>query len=88
LSDTKTKGRPKGSKNVDVDVVDFAPTVCKCGSTNRGPYFNKRELHVAGICQATGQAYTSIVLRRTQCTDCEQHRDDRQLVNQPRAKAA
>jgi predicted Zn-ribbon and HTH transcriptional regulator len=87
--ETKSKGRPKGSPNREIDQVDAPASTCpKCGSTKRGPYFNRRDLPYAGTCQATGQVYTSIVIRRCECSDCGQFRDDRQLVNEPSAEAA
>jgi hypothetical protein len=79
----KPKGRPKGAKNREVDCVDAPPTSCqKCGSTRRTPYFNRRAPEISGVCPLTGQAYTSIVYRRTSCADCGQFRDDRTLVNE------
>lgn len=84
MSETKSKGRPKGARNRNVDTVDASTTAClKCGSTRREPYKNRREVIVAGVCPRTGQVYTSILYRRTQCSDCGQHRDDRTLVNKP-----
>jgi hypothetical protein len=77
-------GRPKGSKNHDVDTVDAPPTACrKCKSTRRAPYWNKRVVEVSGVDSITGQVYTAIVYRRTMCEDCGQHRDDRTPVNEP-----
>lgn len=88
IPNRKSKGRPKGSPNRRVDQTDPLPaTRClKCGSTNRAPYFNRRDLSVAGVCLTTGKPYTSIIIRRTRCEDCGQHRDDRQLVNEPAAR--
>ena len=81
------KGRPKGATNRDVDQVDAPATACtKCGSTRRGPYFNRRVIEAVGVCFLTRKPYTSIIIRRTKCEDCGQHRDDRQLVNEPNAK--
>jgi hypothetical protein len=86
---TKAKGRPKGSANRDVDQVDAPATACpKCGSTRREAYFNRRDLAVQGVCFLTQKPYTSIIIRRTSCSDCGQHRDDRQLVNEPIGRAA
>jgi hypothetical protein len=87
--ETKAKGRPKGSPNRDVHQVDAPASRCgKCDSTRRGAYFNVREMPYAGVCNVTGQVYTSIVIRRCECLDCGQFRDDRQLVNEPAAEAA
>lgn len=83
LAGGKKKGRPKGSSNHDVDQADTAASRCRCGSTRRSAYFNRRELDVAGVDPQTGQPYTSIIIRRTRCEDCGQHRDDRQFVNEP-----
>ena len=78
------KGRPKGAGNRQVDEVESPATACvKCGSTRRGTYFNRRTLDVAGVCFLTKKPYTSIIIRRTKCLDCGQHRDDRTLVNEP-----
>jgi hypothetical protein len=83
---TARKGRPKGSQNRSVDQVDAPATACpKCRSTCRDAYFNRRTLNVSGVCFVTQQPYTSIVIRRTRCGDCGQYRDDRQLVNEPKA---
>lgn len=72
----KTKGRPKGSKNHDVDQVDGELTRCaRCGSTNRSKYFSKTERQIAGT-DVHGKPYTHIVWRRTRCLDCGQHRVD------------
>lgn len=77
------RGRPKGSPNREVVQADGELTRCHCGSTQRGPYFNRRDVEVAGVHALTGRPYTSIIIRRTQCLDCGQHRDDRHFVNQP-----
>src|SRR5690242_5999121 len=80
----KPKGRPRGSANRDVDQVDAPATACtKCGSTRRAAYFNKRVFTIGGFCPKTQIHYTSIIVRRTHCLDCGQHRDDREFVNEP-----
>lgn len=77
-------GRPKGAKNVEVELADGQLTTCfACGSTRREAYFNRRDLAVSGLHFQTGQPYTSIVIRRTKCKDCGQHRDDRHFVFVP-----
>jgi hypothetical protein len=87
MSDQETKkGRPRGSRNREVEQVDSPATTCpKCGSTCRDAYFNRRTLKVQGVCFLTKQPYTSIIIRRTRCGDCGQYRDDRQLINEPKA---
>lgn len=78
------RGRPRGSPNRQVEQVDVPASSCtKCGSTRRGAYFNRRDVQLQGVCPRTGTAFTKIVYRRTACLDCGQHRDDRQLVNEP-----
>jgi hypothetical protein len=80
----KKNGRPKGAKNRDVEIADGQLTSCpKCGSTKRTPYFNRRDLPIAGLHLVTGKPYTSIVIRRTSCGDCGQHRDDRHFAYKP-----
>lgn len=81
---TKTKpGRPAGAKNKQVPQSDGQLTRCRCGSTRRTEYFNRRVLAIAGINPATGEEYTQIVIRRTSCADCGQLRDDRHFVFEP-----
>lgn len=85
IADAASKrGRPAGAKNREVDVVDAEVTRCACGSTNRAQYFNRRELDVEGVHILTRKPYTKIVIRRTRCLDCGQHRDDREFLNQPK----
>lgn len=78
----RRRGRPAGAKNREVDVADAQPpTACiRCGSTNRAPYFNRRDLPIAGRHPVTCQLYQRIVIRRTRCLDCGQHRDDRHFL--------
>lgn len=78
------RGRPRGSPNHQVEQIELPASICpKCGSTRRAPYFNRREVTVAGVCSKTGMAYTAVIWRRTVCLDCGQHRVDRQLINEP-----
>ncbi len=77
------KGRPPGAKNKQVPQSDGRLTRCRCGSTRRTEYFNRRALDIAGINPETGEEYTQIVIRRTSCRDCGQLRDDRHFVYQP-----
>lgn len=84
-----TKGRPPGAKNRDVDQADGQLTSCaKCGSTRRAKYFNRRDLAIAGIHPQTGREFTKIVIRRTSCLDCGQHRDDRHFLFEPARRHA
>lgn len=88
MSNTSAKGRPPGAANRQVQHAEGQLTSCaKCGSTNRGPYFNRRDVQVEGVHLVTGRPFTSIVIRRTACLDCGQHRDDRHHVNEPKKKA-
>lgn len=80
------KGRPAGAANRQVKQIDGELTRCTCGSTRRAPYFNRRDLPIAGVNLVTGKPYTSIVIRRTSCLDCGQHRDDRHYVNEPKQR--
>jgi hypothetical protein len=83
-SSSASKGRPKGATTKRPPQKDVAASRCfKCQSTERTEYFNRRELAVAGLHPQTGEPYTSIVIRRTKCRDCGQHRDDRQFLYQP-----
>jgi len=83
-ADRARKGRPKGARNRARDQVDAEASACRqCGSTRRTPYFNKRELPIRGIHLVTRKPYTKIVIRRTKCQDCGQHRDDRHFLNEP-----
>lgn len=78
------KGRPKGSATQRPPQTDAPASRCiKCQSTRRAEYFNRRVLQIAGLHPQTGEPYTSIVIRRTSCRDCGQHRDDRQFVYEP-----
>lgn len=80
------KGRPRGAANAQVEQADGQLTSCgKCGSTKREPYFNRRDVDVAGVHAVTGRPYTQIVIRRTRCGDCGQARDDRHFVNAPKS---
>lgn len=83
----KRKGRPKAARNRAVDQADGDLTACrKCGSTRRAPYFNRRDVEVEGVHLVTRKPYTKIVIRRTSCLDCGQHRDDRHFVYEPKAR--
>jgi len=82
LDPARSPGRPPGAKNLDVEEIEGELTRCpKCGSTERGPYFNRRDLPIRGNHLVTGLPYTSIVVRRCQCLGCGQHRDDKHYLN-------
>lgn len=84
MSQTKKKtGRPSGAANRRVKQAEGQLTRCTCGSTQRTPYFNRREHAIAGLHPTTGEPFTSIVWRRTSCQDCGQFRDDKHYVYRP-----
>ena len=71
------RGRPKGSRNRNVDVVEVIESRCeKCGSGERENYINKRTLPLSGRTM-DGRLYTSVTWRRTRCLKCGQWRDDK-----------
>lgn len=77
----KKAGRPAGRRNHVVAHATAQVTRCpKCGSTERLPYWLKREKAIAGV-DAAGQPFTHVVWRRTRCADCGQVRDDRHVEN-------
>ena len=79
MTKKKKPGRPKGSKNENVAVVDTAATACpSCGSTARAAYWGKYEKNLNGT-TPDGTVFDSIVYRRTKCEDCGQHRVDREF---------
>ena len=79
----KTAGRPAGQPNHEVAHATAVVTACpKCGSTEREPYYNRRELR-CDIAQRSGEQFTHVVWRRTKCLACGQVRDDRHLENRP-----
>lgn len=84
-----TKGRPKGATTKRPPQSEAPASRCiKCHSTERSAYFNHREVKVAGLNAQTGEPYTSIVIRRTKCLCCGQHRDDRQFRYEPKKQKA
>ena len=75
----KRKGRPPGATNKTIRTVTLERTTCpRCGSVERVPYYNIRRSRIAGHTLA-GRIYEGITWRRTRCTDCDQHRDDREF---------
>ena len=79
-------GRPRG-KNERPPINTVEPSRCRCGSTERGPYFGKVVQEVKGI-DASGKPYDRIVRRRTHCTNCGQARIDRTFESDADAAAA
>ena len=74
------RGRPKGAKTLDRDVVEIIPACCqRCGSTTRRPYDKVRERAVPG--NINGKQYTHVVWRRTACLACGQARVERHYEN-------
>ncbi len=77
----KKPGRPAGAKTQHVPVEEAELTRCpKCGSTDRGPYFNVRSMAMDGL-DESGQPYTHITWRRCLCSTCGQARDDKTHEN-------
>jgi len=69
-------GRPKGSDNRNIENVKVVIGRCpRCGSTRRGKYVNTRK-YQGGLTKA-GILCTQVIIRRCQCTDCGQWRDER-----------
>jgi hypothetical protein len=82
--ETAKRGRPRGSKTVERDVIPVIPSACKrCGSTQRTPYDKVIERVMTGT--IADKAYTHIVWRRTKCTSCGQARIERHYENRPTA---
>lgn len=79
MAKKRKAGRPRGSKNEKVAVVDTEATSCPtCGSTNRKPYWGRNRRQLSGR-DATGRIFDAITYRRTSCLDCGQHRVDREF---------
>lgn len=58
------------------DQADQVRSRCQhCQSTERTAYFNTRTIHVRGLLD--GKPFNKVVLRRTACKNCGQHRVDR-----------
>jgi len=80
-------GRPRGAKNHQADTVAVEPSRCRrCGSTERGPYFNRREREYPAGVDPEGRLATHVVWRRCVCKKCGQVRDDRTFENRPKKK--
>ena len=80
-------GRPRGSKNKKLKVVDTEATSCpRCGSTNRAAYWGKNRRELSGQL-ADGRIFEGITYRRTKCEDCGQHRVDREFSFLPGERA-
>lgn len=79
MTKRKNTGRPRGSRNKDVAVVDTEATSCpSCGSSNRAPYWGKMRRELSGT-TVDGRIFEAITYRRTRCQDCDQHRVDREF---------
>lgn len=79
----KTAGRPAGKPNHQVAHATAVVTACPaCGSTEREPYYNRREMAAGGV-DSAGKPYTHVIWRRTKCAACGQVRDDRHFENRP-----
>lgn len=78
----RKRGRPPG-KTPDVAAAPHGmvcQTVCPvCGSSERAPYWSRIVVQSAGVLM-DGLAYEAVVLRRTKCLKCGQHRYDREYV--------
>lgn len=73
----KKRGRPKGAKTLDVEVVEVEPTFCpKCGSAQRSPYIGTPR-HVPASGNHDGAEYTSVTFRRCKCLKCGQVRSEK-----------
>lgn len=72
------RGRPAGAKNV-TETAEVTPSRCpKCGSSRRGPYRKTVEKRFTA-----GTTPAGLILRRTHCLDCGQHRIDREPIFAP-----
>ena len=77
MNQQKKSGRPIGAKTIELDMVDAVATRCKvCASTARTKYEKPQVIDGDGIAP-DGQPYTRVILRRTRCENCGQHRIDR-----------
>ena len=71
---SKKRGRPKGAKTMDIEVVEVELTTCpKCGSSHKSPFFGTPR-HVPASGDHDGQQYTSVTFRRCRCLKCGQVR--------------
>lgn len=73
-------GRPPGAKTQKVETVEKTLSQCKgCGSTDRTPYFCRKELERAD--EIDGGPYTHVVWQRTHCRQCNRLRVDKSFEN-------
>ena len=87
MSTGKKTGRPAGSKTRDRVVVDVRVSQCpKCHSTERTPYPDTPTRLDGEGTTPEGRPYTAVILRRTTCTNCGQHRVDRSYVCELKAE--
>ena len=81
MSTGKKAGRPAGAKTRDRIVVDVRISHCPvCHSTERTQYLEKPTRVDGDGMTPDGRPYTAVLLRRTTCTNCGQHRVDRSYV--------
>ena len=75
--DKRKRGRPKGAKTLDVEVVEVEQTFCpKCGSAQRSSYFGTpRHIQTSG--EHDGAQYSSVTFRRCRCLKCGQVRSEK-----------
>ena len=72
LNTASKRKRKKPGPRRDCAIVDVPAARCpKCGSVRRGKYSNCRRLPINDIDAKV------LILRRTHCLDCGQHRIDR-----------
>lgn len=76
-TESKTAGRPRGSRTQPRDVVPVQPSRCKrCGSTEREPYSQTTTRNIRGRNLETGALYNVVKWSRTRCKSCGQARVD------------
>lgn len=81
VSSKRKPGRPAGSKTEGTPVVIGQLTRCPlerggCNSTEREDYFNVRTHSFGGV-DNQGNAFDTVVWRRTRCRKCGRVRDDK-----------
>lgn len=84
----RTGGRPLGSKIRDRVVVDVRVSQCPvCQSTERTAYLDRPARIDGDGINPEGRPYTAVILRRTSCANCGQHRVDRSYVCEVKSEA-
>jgi len=88
MTKKKKTGRPRGSRNKKVEVVDTESTSCpSCGSNKRAAYWGKIKRELSGTAP-DGRIFEAITYRRTKCEQCGQHRVDREFSFKSKSRAA